>query len=364
MINSIINFGSGPTGIAPELLEEISQAILNYNQSGLSILEIPHRGDPLFQDILQESKHLVLELCQLSATDYEVIWLQGGGRLQFAMIPMNFLLEGKEAAYVDSGHWAFEAAQNATYFGKTTIIASSKKDHYTYYPTINPLDDTHNFAYLHLCTNNTIYGTQIQNAPNVNIPLIADMSSDIFSVPRDYSKYDLFYAVAQKNIGAAGNTLVVIKKKMLEQINTSLAPYLSYAAHIKSQSVLNTAPVFNIYTSLLVLRLWKQRGLEKIYTENNLKAQTLYAEIKRNTLFYTPVQAASSSLMNVVFFCHDQEKETALIEFCKQKNIVGIKGHRSVGGFRVSLYNHIRLEQVQYLVHCLQEFEKNNMNLK
>lgn len=356
-VNEIINFGAGPAALPLSVLQEASAALLNYKDTGLSILEIPHRGR-LFGDILAESKKLVLELAGLSGEEYEVLWLQGGGRLQFAMIPMNFLAAAATAGYIDSGYWANDAMEHARQFGKVNVLASSRDRNYTFFPkpdTPIPAD----LSYVHLTTNNTIYGTQLQVIPDCPVPVFADMSSDIFSQKRDYSKFDLFYAVAQKNLGAAGNTLVVLRKNILDKVVRKSAPILDYREQVKSGSVLNTPPVFAIYISLLTLRWIKAKGIDAIEQETLAKAQLLYSEIERNTLFEAVADPADRSRMNVVFRMKDTALEKELIAYCSTCGIEGIEGHRSVGGFRVSLYNAISLSQVQHLVETLQQFEKN-----
>lgn len=351
-----INFGSGPAALPQEVLQEASEAILDYEGSGLSILEIPHRGK-LFDTILEESKALVNELCELN-NDYEILWLQGG-RLQFDMIPMNFLASESTAGYLDSGHWAAEAAEAATHYGHVNILASSKEDHYNRLPDI-PSFIPGNLSYLYLTTNNTIYGTQWKTLPKTKAPLVADMSSDILSRKFNYSGCAMFYAVAQKNIGPAGVTLVAIHKEFLKKKVRSLSPMLDYAQHIKHNSVLNTPPVFAVYTSLLTLRWINKRSLHVIAKENHAKAQVLYDEIDSNPLFVpTVTNRLHRSDMNVCFLAKDKLTETSFLTFCEENNITGIKGHRSTGGFRASLYNAISLADVGKLVSLMQQFESH-----
>ncbi|HTN17361.1 MAG TPA: 3-phosphoserine/phosphohydroxythreonine transaminase [Chitinophagaceae bacterium] len=354
--SDIINFGAGPAALPESVLSEAAAAVLNYRDTGLSILEIPHRG-PLFAELLAESKSLVLQLAGLSAEEYEVLWLQGGGRMQFAMIPMNFLAAGATAGYIDSGYWAYDAMEHARLFGNVDILASSREIGYTVFPELHrPIPDT--LSYVHLTTNNTIYGTQLQDIPDCPVPLFADMSSDIFSQKREYRKFDLFYAVAQKNLGAAGNTLVVLRKNLLDKVVRRSASILDYSMQVKSGSVLNTPPVFAIYISLLTLRWIKAKGIDTIEQETLAKAQLLYGEVERNTLLEPVADTADRSRMNVVFRMKDTALEKELSAHCLANGIEGIEGHRSVGGFRVSLYNAISLAQVQKLVDTLQEFEK------
>lgn len=356
----IINFGSGPAALPQEVLREASEAIINYNNSGLSILEIPHRGH-LFDAILAESKQLVRDITGISA-DYEVLWLPGGGRLQFSMIPMNFLGEGETAGYIDSGHWSAEAMEYAEYYGKVQMLASSKENNYRELPELpTSIDD--NLAYVHYTTNNTIYGTQWKEIPNTNARLIADMSSDIFSKKTDYSKYAMFYACAQKNIGPAGVALVVIHKDLLNATRRKLQPMMNYAAHAAKKSVLNTPPVFAIYTSMLMLRWTKAKGMAQIQADNEKKANLLYNGIDRNSAFAPVVSNATHrSMMNVCFRAKDEATEKAFVHLCTQNDITGIDGHRSVGGLRVSLYNAITVQDVEKLVSVMKEFETSIIN--
>lgn len=339
-------------------MAQAAKAVLEYENAGLSILELPHRSK-LFDAILEESKALVIELCKLG-DDYEILWLQGG-RLQFSMIPMNFLGDGEIAGYIDSGFWAAEAMDNARCFGNTEMLASSKMNNYRHLPEWNGHAPKY-LQYVHYTTNNTIYGTQWPDIQQSNIPLIADMSSDILSQERDYTKYKMFYAVAQKNIGAAGVTLAVIHKDMLAGgPKRNLAPMLDYRAHAKANSVLNTAPVFAIYISLLMLRWTKQQTVAKLAEENSCKAAALYAEIERNSIFEPIVTVpAHRSKMNICFRSLDKKNEQDFSVFCKQEGIIGVDGHRAAGGFRASLYNAVTLQETQQLIAAMQHFEKIN----
>lgn len=350
-----LNFGPGPAALPGEVLQQASEAIIDYNGTGLSILEIPHRGK-YFDAILTESKELVKELCGLNE-DYEVLWLPGGGRLQFCMVPMNFLDKETTAGYIDSGVWSSEAISYAKTYGNVNVVASSMEAGYKELPPF-PVDIHSDLAYLHITTNNTIYGTQWSEIPQVNMPLIADMSSDILSRKRDYTRYSMFYAVAQKNLGAAGNTLVVVHKEQLKRVKDGLPPMLDYSAHAKKNSVLNTPPVFAIYVSLLMLRWTKAKGIDTIEKENSKKAALLYSEIERNSFFKTTVNSAHRSMMNVCFEAVNGDVN-AFAEFCANRNITGVKGHRSTGGFRVSIYNAIPLSAVEELIAVMQEFEQN-----
>lgn len=354
--NKIINLNAGPAALPQVVLQQAAQAITDYNGTGVSILSLPHRGKD-FTDILEESKMLVKELCGLN-DNYEVLWMHGGGRLQFAMLPMNFLAATDTAGYIDSGSWADDAIKHALHYGHVDVLSSSKQDKYKSLPTL-PATIPDSLAYLHITTNNTIYGTQLPQLPTINVPLVADMSSDIFSRATDYTKCALFYAVAQKNIGPAGATLVVIHRDMLQRIKRTLPPMLCYADHVQKKSVLNTPPVFPIYVSLLTLRWIKQKGIESIEQENKIKATLLYDEIERNALFSSAVKKEDRSMMNICFEAVGTATEQLFTQYCTENGILNITGHRTVGGYRASLYNATSVEDVKYLVAVMQEFELN-----
>ncbi len=350
-----IYFGAGPAALPRSVIEETAGAVLDYKGSGISLLSIAHR-EPAFAAILKEGSELVLELAGLSHSEYEVLWLQGGGRQQFAMVPMNFLGPDDEAGYLDTGHWAREARETAVFYGQAVSLASSAEDGYRKLPEW-PRQIPENLRYVHITTNNTIYGTQWPSIPQSPVPLIADMSSDIFSGKRDYSRCALFYAVAQKNLGPAGVTLVVVRKDMFGRTLRPLPQALSYAAQARAGSLLNTPPVAAIYTCLLMLRWIAARGMDHIAADNATKADMLYGEIERNDLFRCPVETKSRSRMNAVFTMHDPKLEAPFLAFCSERGIEGIKGHRSVGGFRASMYNAVSVEDVAALVGAMKEFE-------
>ncbi|MCW3122156.1 MAG: 3-phosphoserine/phosphohydroxythreonine transaminase [Flavipsychrobacter sp.] len=353
-----LNFNAGPAALPGSVLQEAAAAVHEYKNTGLSILELPHRSKE-FADIVAESKQLVKELCGLDDS-YEVLWLQGGGRLQFCMVPMNFASEFLSAGYIDSGHWAEEASEYAAYYGDVQVLASSKEQKYNCLPAW-PETVSQQLAYLHLTTNNTIYGTQWHKVPNAGVPLIADMSSDILSMQRDYTQYAMFYAAAQKNLGAAGTALAVIRKDMLKRIVRPVAPMLNYNEQVKQNSILNTANVFGVYTSLLMLRWTKEKGIVNIEQENRQKAGMLYDALDNSRIFTPYVMTkAHRSMMNVCFTAKTPEQEKAFVAMCEENNITGIKGHRSVGGFRVSLYNAIPVSSVATLVDIMKQFEALN----
>ena len=346
------NFNAGPSILPKEVFEEASQAILNFNNTGLSILEIGHRT-PLFQAVMDEAISLTKELMQLD-DDHSVLFLHGGATTQFFQIPMNLLNENETAAYLDCGVWGSKAIKEAKLFGQVNVVASSKDKNYTYIPkgyTI-PADA----KYFHYTTNNTIEGTEMLEIPETNVPLIADMSSDILSHVVDFNRFALIYAGAQKNIGAAGVNLVVLRKDILGKVNRKLPGMMDYRQHIEAGSMLNTPPVFAIYVCLLTLRwLKKQGGVAGIEKINREKASLLYSTLEAKPGFELPVDKADRSRMNVVFRIPDAALEKKFLDACQQQGMVGVKGHRSVGGFRVSLYNALPLESVKAITTLINE---------
>ncbi len=349
-MDKLINFGAGPAALPQPVLEAAAAALLRYKDTGLSILEIPHRGK-LFTAIIEEANELVRELLGLG-NDYHVMWMQGGGRLQFCMLPMNFLQQ--EAGYVDSGHWAAAAMEQAQYYGQTKVVASTRESDYRIVPELTNITDQ--LDYVHLTTNNTIYGTQLGQIPNSQSPIVADMSSELFSRQLDYKQCQLIYAVAQKNIGPAGVTLVIMHESMAQRQARDVPDILSYREMARQNSMVNTPPVFAIYTSLLTLRWIKEQGLDTLERKNEEKARILYQAIDKSNLFYGVAEPDSRSKMNVCFRLHRQEETIPFLDFCRERKITGIKGHRSVGGFRASLYNAISLEEVKILVRAIEDF--------
>ncbi len=348
-------FGAGPAALPPEVLREAAEAVVEYKHSGLSILEIPHRG-ALFADILEETKVLVRILCELDDR-YEVLWLQGGGRGQFTMVPQNLLLPGTVAAYADSGHWSEEALKAAGDWGEVAAVCSSKSEGYTRIPDL-PAALPPNLSYLHLTTNNTIEGSQWPVLPVVPdaVPLVADCSSDILGLHRDYTRCALFYAVVQKNLGAAGVTLVCLRKELLRRVREEIPEIHSYAAQTKANSLLNTPPVYAVYVALLMLRWTARHGVESLEAQNCAKAARLYAAIDAHPLFEAPVQPGHRSLMNAVFRLRNPALEKSFLQHCTARGISGIEGHRSVGGFRASLYNAVTPESVEVLAQAIEGF--------
>jgi len=353
---TIHNFNAGPSILPQEVFEAASAAVLNFNNTGLSILEIGHRTE-LFESVMEEARNLVKELMQLSA-DQEVLFLHGGATTQFMQVPMNLLNENSTAAYTETGTWADKAIKEAKLFGNVSIAGSSKETNFTSIPkNLNVNSDA---AYLHITTNETIAGTQWKNIPyDCGVPLVADMSSDILSRQLDFSRFDIIYAGAQKNMGAAGVNLVVVNKNILGKVNRTIPTILDYRNHIKEGSMLNTPPVFAVYVVLLTLRwLKKQGGVAAIETLNNQKARLLYNTIDQYPIFHGTVAKEDRSYMNAVFVMENKDLEKEFLGICKENGMIGVKGHRSVGGFRISLYNALPLSSVQVLTDLMIDFAK------
>lgn len=350
----IHNFNAGPSILPKEVFEQASQAILNFNNSGLSILEIGHRT-PLFEAVMEEARSLVKDLMQLDE-DHEVLFLHGGATTQFMQVPMNLLKQDGVAAYTETGTWANKAIKEAKLFGHVEIAGSAKESNFTTIP--KQLSFSKTAAYLHITTNETIAGTQWHHLPyDCGVPLVADMSSDILSRTLNFNKFDLIYAGAQKNMGAAGVNLVVINKNILGKAERVIPTVLDYQNHIKEKSMLNTPPVFAVYVAMLTLRWLKERGgVAAIETINQQKADLLYTTLESIPFINLPVAKEDRSLMNVVFTMNDEVLEKEFLQYAKDANMYGVKGHRSVGGFRMSLYNALPLSSVQYGVDMIKEF--------
>ncbi len=348
----IHNFNAGPSILPLEVYEGAAAAIMNYQQTGLSILEIGHRTS-LIESMLEETIQLAKELMKLDG-DHEVLFLHGGATTQFFQVPMNLLNENQTAAYLDCGVWGSKAIKEAKNFGMVEVVASSKDKNYTYIPKgFNIPDDA---IYFHYTTNNTIEGTEMFSIPDTNIPLVADMSSDILSREMDFNRFALIYAGAQKNIGATGVNMVVVRRDILGKANRKLPGMMDYRQHIENKSMLNTPPVFAIYVCLLTLRWLKKKGgvpaIEKI---NQSKANLLYKTLEEKQGFELTVAKEDRSRMNVVFLIKDPSLEKKFLEACKEQQMVGVKGHRSVGGYRVSLYNALPMESVQAISRLIHQ---------
>lgn len=349
------NFNSGPSVLPTEVFEQASQAILNFNNTGLSILEIGHRTS-WFQEVMDETVQLAKELMQLDA-DHEVLFLHGGASTQFFQVPMNLLDDKQTAAYLDCGTWGTKAIREAKLFGNVNMLASSRDKDYTYIPKGYTIPE--DAVYFHYTTNNTIEGTQMHAIPATNVPLVADMSSDILSRQMDYNRFALIYAGAQKNIGAAGVNMVIVKKDILGRVSRKLPSMMDYRNHIENGSMLNTPPVFAVYVCMLTLRwLKKQGGVTVIEKLNDAKSKLLYDTLDALPLFTPKVAREDRSLMNVVWIMKDELLEKEFLAECKANGMVGVKGHRTVGGFRASLYNALTIDSVKALTGLMTEFAK------
>ncbi len=347
------NFFAGPAILPQQVIQQAAQAVADLNGSGLSILEISHRSAD-FVSILEEAKSLVKELLNIGDS-HEVLFLTGGASSQFYMSAMNFLNEHETAAFVDTGAWSNKSIKEAKLFGNVETVASSKDKNYNYVP--KGYDIPVNAKYLHITTNNTIYGTQLHELPKTDIPLIADMSSDIFSRPLDVNRFSLIYAGAQKNLGPAGTTLAIVRKDRLGTVTRTIPTMLKYETHIEKNSSFNTPPAYAIFVCMLTLRWLKEMGgLEVVAKRNQEKADLLYNEIDRNPLFSGAAAKEDRSLMNATFVMNNPELESAFAEMAAAANCVGTKGHRSVGGFRASIYNAMPKESVQVIVDVMKEF--------
>ncbi|MGN0021613.1 MAG: 3-phosphoserine/phosphohydroxythreonine transaminase [Sphingobacterium hotanense] len=351
------NFGAGPCILPKEVFEEASKAVLDLNGTGLSILEVSHRSKE-FEAVVVETERLVRELLNVPQ-GYSILFLQGGASQQFAMVPMNLLPEGGKAAYLDTGVWATKAAKEAKKLGQVEIVASSSDKNYTYIPKDYSIPA--DAAYFHFTSNNTIYGTEVFETPQTSLPVVVDMSSDILSRKIDVSEFDLIYAGAQKNMGPAGVTLVIIKDELFGKSGRTNPTIFEYEAHAKAGSMYNTPPVFSIYVSMLNLRWLKAKGgVEVIEQENIIKARTLYDEIDRNPFFKGTANVEDRSRMNVTFVMENPDLEAEFLELAKERGLIGIKGHRSVGGFRASIYNALTISSINALVDAMREFEEKH----
>ena len=350
------NFSAGPSILPQEVMLQASQAVQELDGIGLSLIEISHRSKE-FIAIMDEAQTLALELTGLEGKGYKALFLQGGASLQFLMVAAN-LLQTK-AGYINTGAWSSKAIKEAKLYGEALEIASSKDQNFNYIP--KGYDLPSGLDYLHITTNNTIFGTQFHELPQTDAPLVADMSSDIFSRSFNYSAFDLFYAGAQKNMGPAGTTLVVIKEDLLQELDRQIPSMLSYAIHMDKDSMFNTPPVFPVYTSMLNLRWVKaQGGLAALEAKNRAKAELIYNEIDRNSCFEGFAAKEDRSIMNATFNLAEGVDGERFDALWNAENISGLKGHRSVGGYRASIYNALPLSSVETLVACMQNFEKNS----
>ena len=351
------NFNAGPSILPDIVLEAAAKAIIDFDGTGLSLLSISHRT-PEFEAVLAESYALFRELLNIP-DNYQIYFVGGGASTQFFHIPANFL--GKKAGYVNTGVWTKKAIKEAKYYGEVQVVASSEDKNFSYIP--KNFEIPSDLDYLYICANNTIYGTEYKSDIDSPVPLIADMSSDILSRPIDVSKYALIYGGAQKNLAPAGVSFVIVRDDMLQNIKRELPTMMKVNTHVENNSMFNTPPVFPIYVLRETLKWMKaEGGMDVIYARNLKKAELLYAEIDRNSLFRGTVAEEDRSLMNICFVMSEGKEDLApkFMEFAKSKGMVGIKGHRLVGGFRASCYNACPVENVEALVACMQEFEKMN----
>jgi phosphoserine aminotransferase len=354
---SVHNFNSGPSILPQPVLEQAAKAIHDFNGTGLSILEIGHRTSH-FQSVLDSAIGSVKRLMQLD-DQYEVLFLHGGATTQFMQVPMNLLDQGETAAYCDNGIWGNKAFKEAALFGNAVLASSSADRSHTYIP--KDLNIPANAKYLHITTNNTVEGTQWHDYPNVEIPLIGDMSSDIFSREVDFKKFSLIYAGAQKNMGAAGVNMLVIKKDILGKIQRKIPTIMSYQKHIEAGSLMNTPPVFAVYVSMLTLQWIEQEGgLAEMGRRSQERADLLYNTIDSLPLFQAKVAKEDRSQMNAVFFIEDESLQNLFLDQCKQAGFVGVKGYRTVGGIRVSMYNALPMSSVTAMTDLMQDFAKQH----
>lgn len=350
------NFSAGPSILPPEVFKQASEAVVEYNDSGLSILEISHRSEA-FIAILEEAKSLTLELLGLNGKGYQVLFVSGGASMEFLRIPYNLMEQNGKAVYLDTGLWAANAIKEAQRIGEVTIAASSKEKNYNYIPKNYLIDTTAD--YFHCTSNNTVYGTQMQEFPVTAIPIVCDMSSDIFSRQLDFEKFSLIYAGAQKNIGPAGTTLIVIKESLLERTADKNIPgILNYSEYLTRQGMYNTPVTFAVYTSLLTLRWLKTKGgIAEIEKLNNQKAKLLYDEIDTNPLFTGTAKPEDRSKMNATFLVNNHSHASIFDNLWQEAGISGLHGHRTVGGYRASIYNAMPVDSVKALIEVMQELK-------
>ncbi len=351
------NFNSGPSILPQSVLDQASKAIHNFNGTGLSILEIGHRTSH-FQEVLNQAIGSVKRLMDLDDS-YEVLFLHGGATTQFMQVPMNLLDDNETAAYCDNGIWGNKALKEAAMFGNVVVAASSADKNHTYIP--KNLSIPNNASYLHITTNNTVEGTQWHAYPDVSIPLIGDMSSDIFSRPTNFKQFSLIYAGAQKNMGAAGVNLMVVKKDILGKIKRKIPTIMNYQKHIEAGSLMNTPPVFAVYVSMLTLQwIEAEGGLVEMGRRAKERANLLYSTIDRLPFYKTTVTKEDRSEMNAVFFIEDENLQNLFLEECKKAGFIGVKGYRTVGGIRVSMYNALPLSSVQAMTDLMQSFAQQH----
>lgn len=351
------NFSAGPAILPQEVFQEASNAVTDFAGTGLSILEISHRSKE-FSAVMDEAVALAGELLSVP-DDYQVMFLQGGASSQFMMVPYNFLAGNETAGYIDTGSWSAKSIKEAKRFGEIKILGSSKESNYNYIPKNYEIPE--DLKYLYITSNNTIFGTEYHQLPDTTVPIVADMSSNIFSRPVDISRYGVIFAGAQKNMGPAGVTLVIVRKDWLENQVRDLPTMLDYSIHATKNSSFNTPPVFAIYVSMLTMRWVKANGgVAAMHNINRAKAEKLYQAIDRSKSFYCPANDADRSLMNVNFLLKNEDQTAAFLSLCESANCIGVKGHRSVGGCRASIYNAMSQEGIDTLIDVIEDFDKKN----
>ena len=349
------NFSAGPCILPQEVLKQASESVLNFNNDNLSLIEISHRSKP-FVDVMENAKRLVRELLSVPK-NYSILFLQGGASLEFLMAPYNLLSINGKCGYINTGAWSEKAIKEAKNLGETLIIGDSSDKNFNYIP--KNLNIPSDLDYLHYTSNNTIYGTQFKSLPSASDILVCDMSSDIFSQKIEVNKFGLIYAGAQKNMGPAGTTLVIVNNNILGKTERNIPTMLDYSVHINKESMFNTPPVFPIYVSMLTLQWLKDLGgVEEIEKINKKKAQILYNEIDRNSMFEGFAHNDDRSTMNVTFNIINESLQEQFDSLCNSNGINGLKGHRSVGGYRASIYNALPISSVEHLINLMQKFEK------
>ena len=356
----VYNFSAGPAALPEEVLKKAAVEMLDYKGCGMSVMEMSHRGKE-FKQIFQTTESTLRQIMNIPA-NYKVLFLQGGASLQFAMVPLNLMAKFKKADYVHTGQWTKKAIKEAKKFLEVNVVASSEKDNFTSIPKLDANAFSQDADYFYIATNNTIYGTLYKEIPKTaDVPLVADMSSNILSEPVDVSKFGLIFAGAQKNIGPAGLTLVIIREDLVKGVADDVPTLLDYKTHVEAASMYNTPPCYSIYMAGLVFEWIKQKGgLEAIQKHNQEKARLLYDYLDASSLFGSPVQKQSRSLMNIPFVTGDQELDNKFIKQAAEKGLKTLKGHRTVGGMRASIYNAMPVEGVKELVAFMREFEKQN----
>ncbi|EMY5506257.1 3-phosphoserine/phosphohydroxythreonine transaminase [Bacillus sp. FSL L8-0642] len=356
----VYNFSAGPSILPLPVLEKVQKELVNYNGTGMSIMEMSHRSS-YFQSIIDEASSLIRELMNIP-DEYEVLFLQGGASLQFSIIPLNLMNTYKKAGYVLTGSWSKKAMQEAEKIGEVQVLASSEKEKFTTIPKLDGLPNDEKLDYVHITTNNTIEGTKYVDIPHLDkVPLVADMSSNILSEQYDVTKFGLIYAGAQKNLGPAGLTIAIIKRDLIGGADRSCPTMLNYETYSKNNSLYNTPPSFSIYVTKLVLEwLKEQGGVSAIEEQNRMKSSLLYNFLDESKLFTSPVDPTYRSLMNIPFTTPSEELNNQFLQKAKERSLVTLKGHRSVGGMRASIYNAMPAHGVQQLVNYMKEFELEN----